>query len=67
MEKMSPVMRSALRILIVSVLCFGGYLFSQSVVFGNKLSTSVMTTGVICSFATGLGFHFYYRNKEKIK
>jgi hypothetical protein len=56
-----------LRILIVSVFCFGAYLFSQSVLFGNKINTSVTTTGVICSFATGLGFHFYYRNKEKNK
>lgn len=67
MENLSPVMRAALRILIVSVFCFGAYLFSQSVLFGNKINTSVMTTGVICSFATGLGFHFYYRNKEKNK
>lgn len=65
MEKPSKITVAAIRILVVSIFCFGGYLFSQSLVFGNDLNGNRMLVGTVCSFAVGLGFHFYLIRKEK--
>lgn len=65
MEKPSKITIAGIRILVVGIFCFGGYIFSQSLIFGNKLTGERLMVGTICSFLVGVFFHFYAVRKEK--
>lgn len=67
MEKPSAITTAAIRILIIAIACFGGYLFSQTVVFGKELTSETMIVGTICSFLAGVIFHLYIQKKNKTK
>lgn len=65
MEKPSKITVASIRILVVAIFCFGGYIFSQSLIFGNELTGERLMVGTICSFLVGVFFHFYAARKEK--
>lgn len=65
MEKPSKITVAGIRILIISIFCFGSYLLTQSLIFGNELNGNRLMVGTICSFLVGVFFHLYLKKKEK--
>ncbi len=63
MEKPSKITVAAMRIVIISIFCFGSYLLTQSLIFGNELNGNRLMVGTICSFLVGVFFHLYMNKK----